>query len=107
MGRTDASLLNAVPVDLVHLIPGFLDRREQEVRQLIELLERGRFDEIRLIGHKLKGTGTGYGFPLVTDIGRELEACALQEDRERIAELTAELSQFAADLKSTLLASAA
>jgi len=42
--------------------------------------------EIRRIGHNRKGTGAGYGFPRLTEIGAELEAAALRLDTSAIRE---------------------
>lgn len=89
-----------VPPELRHLIPGFLDRREKDVVALQNLLIEGDFRGVKDIGHRLKGTGVGYGFPLISDLGRDLEAAALEEDRERIRVTTEELFAATARLKS-------
>jgi hypothetical protein len=40
------------------------------------VLQAGRLEDIQRVGHNLKGTGSGYGFPEVTNIGRRREAAA-------------------------------
>jgi HPt (histidine-containing phosphotransfer) domain-containing protein len=86
----------------VHLIPAFLERREKEVSELTQLLAGNRFDDIKLIGHRLKGMGAGYGFPLVSEIGRELEAAAGSADTSHIHRSIAQLASFATSLKILL-----
>lgn len=81
----------AVPVDLYHLIPAFLDRREKELTELENLFNQRDFAAIKALGHKLKGTGTGYGFKAISEAGRDLETAAIAEDmlelRKRIDDL--------------------
>src|SRR4051812_33106002 len=69
-----------VPQELRHLIPGFLERREKDVTELMQMLEKNDFGGIQDIAHKLKGSGTGYGFQLITDIGHEMELAAQEND---------------------------
>ncbi len=56
--------------------PAYLVRRREEVQRMQDLLRGGDFDAIRAIGHNLKGTGTGYGFPELSRLGGELEKAA-------------------------------
>src|SRR5438552_12528577 len=62
-----------VDASLQDLIPSFLDKRRKDVPKLIEALAAGDFATIRRLGHNLKGTGAGYGFPALTDIGAAIE----------------------------------
>lgn len=74
-----------IPPDLLPLIPGFVDRKEKDVEQLLVLLAHGEYDAIRNIGHRLKGSGAGYGFAALSDIGAELERAARAHERSKIA----------------------
>lgn len=65
-----------IPEELSHLIPGFLDRRDAEVSDLKKMVSEKDFDGMRMLGHKLKGQGGGYGLFILTDIGAELEKAA-------------------------------
>jgi hypothetical protein len=66
--------------DLKELIPGFLDNRRGDIERLTQLLAARRFEDIRLIGHSMKGAGGGYGFDPITDIGAAIESAALGGD---------------------------
>jgi HPt (histidine-containing phosphotransfer) domain-containing protein len=47
-------------------------------------LEQSDFAAIRDLGHKLSGTGAGYGFPRISEIGAALEAAARSSDTSAI-----------------------
>ncbi len=49
------------------------------------------FAIIRKFGHNLKGTGSGYGFPQLTEVGKSIEFAARDE---RLDEVQANLSEF-------------
>jgi len=49
-----------------------------------QLLDEGNYDEIRLLGHRMKGTGGSYGFDAISDIGEMIETASLAADRETI-----------------------
>ena len=70
----------SIDPDLEDLIPGFLGNRRQDVERIRTLLAGADFDEVRLIGHSMKGSGGGYGFDPITDCGARIEEAALLED---------------------------
>lgn len=65
----------------VHLVGGFLQRRAAEVLVLREAFEKDDFDSVKSIGHRLKGNGTSFGFPSLSQLGSELEICAVARDQ--------------------------
>lgn len=66
--------------DLVDIIPGYLENRHKEMAQLKQAVTDGDFETLRILGHRMKGSGAGYGFDGITDIGRELEEGAKVND---------------------------
>jgi signal transduction histidine kinase/DNA-binding response OmpR family regulator len=64
--------------------PAYLDKRRAEISTYRQALESSNFDAIRMLAHKMKGTGAGYGFPVLTDLGSALEAAAKRGDRDEI-----------------------
>jgi len=50
-----------VDIDLEDLIPGFLDNRQKDIRNLESALQENDFETLRSIGHNLKGVGGGCG----------------------------------------------
>lgn len=98
----DEDPLGLVPDELLHLLPGFLQRREREIPELFEMIRREEFDCIGVVGHRLKGHGTGYGFPIITALGAELEAAAGARDVVKIKHLAEELKSFTQALRGLL-----
>ncbi len=64
---------------LADIVPLFLESRRAEIPTLQTALADGDFETLRRLGHDLKGTGGGYGFDAVTDIGRSLEEAAIAQ----------------------------
>lgn len=83
-----------VDADLEELIPMFLRNRDRDIATVKEALEREDFAAIQALGHTLKGTGGGYGFHFVTEIGRGLEEAAVEGDGARIRSLAEELGRY-------------
>ena len=46
------------------------------------------------MGHNMKGVGSSYGFPPITEIGRGLEAAALAGAKEEIRKQVAALADY-------------
>ena len=79
---------------LRHVIPSYLKNRRRDLDKIAAALDQADFTAIRDIGHKMSGTGGGYGFQQVTSIGRGLEAAAKQKNAARIRLHQAELERF-------------
>ena len=62
--------------DLEEIIPLFLQNRANDIDDLKKAVESEQFEHIRMVGHTLKGIGSGYGFAPVSDIGLMLEQAA-------------------------------
>ncbi len=81
---------------LEELVPGFLENRRGDVQILKTALEQNNLAQIRIIGHRLKGDGGGYGFDAISMVGAGLEQAAAREDLDAIRRHTAELDEFLA-----------
>ena len=79
------------------VIPGYLETRRKDVQAILQALERSDYEPIRELGHRMSGSGSGYGFARITEIGAALERAAKQRDsdeiRRRVTELTRYLQQ--------------
>ena len=76
------------------LRPGYLDSRRRDVETLRTALAAGDYEVVRLMGHKMAGTGAAYGFPQITEIGGVLEMAATERDSAAIQAVIAELAEF-------------
>lgn len=66
--------------ELADIVPGYLDRRREELAVLREAVADRDFAALRVMGHNLKGTGGGYGFEPISDFGKRLEQAGLTGD---------------------------
>jgi len=83
-----------VEEDMADVVPAYLEKRRAEVAVYRRALEAGDFDTIKHLAHKMKGTGTGYGFPRLTELGAALETSALQKDAEGVGKPLHEFARF-------------
>lgn len=83
-----------VDEDIADLIPGFLKNRRRDVETLVEALQQNDYESIRILGHSMKGTGGGYGFGAITDIGRLLEQAAKDRDAIEIRKQIETLANY-------------
>lgn len=91
---TSEKIMVKVDKDLEDLIPGFMQRRRADVESLKASLSAGELDKIRITGHSMKGTGGGYGFDDLTQIGAELEKAAVSRNADEISALVQRLEQY-------------
>ena len=83
---------------LRELIPDYLANRRNDLVTLATALENRDFRRAKIIGHGMKGSGGGYGFPAITEIGRILEKSANEEDAAGVAEQIAHLEECLSSL---------
>ncbi len=83
-----------VDPDLLELIPGFIERKRQDLYALTAALERLDYQMLRSIGHKIKGEGAGFGFDAVSEIGQALEDAARARDTDAAHRQVRALSDY-------------
>lgn len=83
-----------VEPDLMDLIPGYIKNRQNDIEAVKAALETGDFETIRIIGHSMKGSGGGYGFTRITEIGAAMEQAAKEPAPDTINNLTKDLSDY-------------
>ena len=79
------------------VVPAYLEKRRAEIAVYGQALDRGDFARIRMLAHNMKGTGAGYGFATLTELGSSIEEAA---KRENEADARAEVEELAAWLAS-------
>ena len=73
-----------VDSELVEFIPEYLESRRNDIRSVLAALAVGDFETIRILGHTMKGSGGGYGFEGISEIGGCLEETAKARNAEGI-----------------------
>jgi CheY-like chemotaxis protein len=89
----DDPLANVEP-DLMDLIPGYIQNRLRDLTMCRDHLEKGRFEEIRVIAHGMAGSGGAYGFEEITRIGRSLQVAARGLSAEKCGRALEELDLY-------------
>lgn len=84
--------------DLIDIIPEYIEHRKQDCITLKNLLEQKNFSEIKKIGHKMAGSGGGYGFDEISRIGKEIENKAENSPNE-ILQLIEKLENYLDNLE--------
>ncbi len=79
---------------LVDLMPEYLDRQIDNVESMIAACGQGDYETIQWLGHEMKGTGAGYGFDGISDIGGRLEQIACEQNSEEVRQLLGALSNY-------------
>ena len=97
-GRQERQVVhtNVVQVEegMEDVVPGYLAKRRAEVPFYQGALGRSDFDSIRKYAHKMKGTGSGYGFPMLTEVGAAMEKAAMESDAGQLRECIDQLALY-------------
>jgi HPt (histidine-containing phosphotransfer) domain-containing protein len=70
-----------VAKDLEDLIPVFMTNRRKEAESLRTALAAADFEQLRQLGHRMKGVGNSYGFERISLFGKQIEDGAHSGDR--------------------------
>ncbi|MDB5432043.1 MAG: multi-sensor hybrid histidine kinase, partial [Caulobacter sp.] len=80
---------------IAELTPAYLKACRENVALMSAALDRADFQPVTILGHNLRGSGGGFGFQPITEIGAGLEQAGEDGDdvvsREWLAQLTAYL----------------
>ncbi len=75
-----------IPSELVREDPGFadivlefLDGLGARLGEMEDALRQSDFERLRVAAHQLKGSGGGYGYPVLTERAAELETLAKKQ----------------------------
>ena len=82
-----------VDAELEEIMPEIIENTYQDINTMLEALEQGEFETIRILGHSMNGVG-GIGLDGITEIGLSLEQAAKAENSEKIRNLMAQLLNY-------------
>ena len=98
----DESLLKVtVERDLEDLIPVFMKNRHKELDTLRVALAAADFEQLRQLGHRMKGVGNSYGFTHVSTLGKSIEDGARSGDRAALQATIGEYQEYLAKVQIT------
>ena len=87
----------AVEEGMEDVVPAYLEKRRAEIAVYRQALDQADFAPVRRLAHNMKGTGAGYGFATLTELGSAIEEAA---KRENEADARAAVEELAAWLAS-------
>jgi len=79
---------------LAERIPAYLENCRHNVIVMREALDRADFEPVTILGHNLRGSGGGFGFQAITDLGAGLEQASEDTDVDGVHRLLSELSSY-------------
>lgn len=95
----DPAIIVTVAKDLEDLIPVFFKNRLKELETLRAALAAGDYEQLRQVGHRMKGVGNSYGFEKVSLLGKQIEDGAKTSDGAGIEARIAEYADYLARVK--------
>jgi HPt (histidine-containing phosphotransfer) domain-containing protein len=96
---SDAAYQVKVDKDLEDLIPTFLSNRKKELDTLRAALAAADFEQLRQLGHRMRGVGNSYGFDRVSDIGHRIEDAARSGDKATLESQIAHYGDYLSRLQ--------
>jgi CheY-like chemotaxis protein/HPt (histidine-containing phosphotransfer) domain-containing protein len=66
--------------EMAAILGEFVGRLDAQVEAMRKAYSDRQYEELQRLGHRLKGAGGSYGYPLLTDAGRELEDAVKARD---------------------------
>jgi len=90
-----------VAKDLADLIPVFMENRHKELDTLRTALAAANFEQLRQLGHRMKGVGNSYGFTHVSTLGKYIEDGARSGDRAALQASIDEYQDYLAKVQIT------
>jgi DNA-binding response OmpR family regulator len=79
---------------LAERTPAYLENCRHNVVVMREALDRNDFEAVTILGHNMRGSGGGFGFQAITDLGAGLEQASADTDHDRARGLLGELSSY-------------
>ena len=83
-----------VDAELADLIPEYLESRRKEIPLLRDALSHNDFDTVAGIAHMFKGSGGGYGFDRLSELGRDIERASHAQDAPSTQKNIADLEHY-------------
>lgn len=92
--QADRISVHAPPGIPASMVVAYVHRGLAALPEAMAALDRSDYSYLRVYGHRLKGSGGGYGLPLVTEIGSVIEQAARREDAAQLEQRMAGLENY-------------
>ena len=81
----------------------FVEGLGNRLREMEQAVRRSDFEGLRAAAHQLKGSGGGYGYPILTDRAARLEASAKAQALQECLDALMELKEIASETGTNLI----
>ena len=88
-----------VAKDLEDLIPVYMSNRRKELDTLRAALAAADWEQLRQLGHRMRGVGNSYGFERISVIGKHVEDGARSGDKALLEAQIAEYGDYLAKVE--------
>ena len=83
-----------VDLELEDLVPDYLENRKKDLLIFREAMSRNDFNAVAQLAHKIKGSGGGYGFAYLSELGADIETAGNIGDASSIQKGVADLEYY-------------
>ncbi|MBI9080346.1 MAG: Hpt domain-containing protein [Pseudodesulfovibrio sp.] len=83
-----------VDPDLKTILPRYIEILWEQLSILEQSAESGDSETACILGHKLKGTGSSYGFNRLTELGAAIETASKSKDFETTGKLATKMRNY-------------
>lgn len=90
-----------VAKDLEDLIPTFMGNRKKELEALRVAVAASDFEQLRQLGHRMRGVGISYGFDHVSVLGKRIQDGAASGDKAMLEAQLADYADYLAKVEIT------
>lgn len=80
------------------LMARYLSHRQQDLSSMRAALARDDFEQIKITGHNMHGSGSAYGLDRISELGQSLEDAAISRNAATIEGLISALENFVRSL---------
>jgi len=85
--------------ELEEIVPAFMNARNKDIELLKNFFAEKNYEEIRSIGHKVKGTAGSYEFMGLSEIGGKMEKAATDHDDASLEKLIVEYEDHVSQIQ--------
>jgi HPt (histidine-containing phosphotransfer) domain-containing protein len=96
-GRVEEQDSSHVSPGIAALVPHYLNSKWKQIEEANAHLAAHDLDAVRRFGHNLRGTGRGYGFVRIEEIGCQIETAAMRGETAGVTEQLQQLRDFLAE----------
>lgn len=94
MSADEPILIQVDDPAIAELLPRYLERRRHDVETLRSLHAKAEFEAVAQMGHRMRGSGSAYGIPQITEIGTAIDRSARGGDADGVSAAIERLAAF-------------